>query len=402
MSVLVKKEASDKTPAVSEMMSFQDLIEREPEGTSRGHGGSVGKSEATSLLTSFTAYLPAEGIDSTLQHIASLYPGISEIITLPEKTHEGRVCRAIRLRAKSAKRKKGLLLLGGVHAREILNPDLLIKFAMALCQAYISKTQLTFGGRTYTNKDVKQIMEKIEMYIFPLVNPDGRSYVQSPTGDVWWRKNRNPNPGLPSKGVDLNRNYDFLWESGIGTSADSSADIYKGKQPNSEPETKNVIYLLEKYKNIAYVLDIHSYSELVLYPWGDDENQTHDPKMNFRNHVYDGTRGHPGDSSYREYIHQKDLDWYETVGKKIGDGISSVRRTTYKIQPGMNLYPTSGTCHDYVYSFRYIRPDNPIMGFTIETGKRFQPSYSEAKNIMSEVSTGLIEACLEFSKLPKT
>ena len=104
-----------------------------------------------------------------------------------------------------------------VHAREILNPDLLVKLALNLCEAYTSNIGLKFGEKSYSADDIKQIVENLELFLFPLVNPDGRSFVQAPNGDVWWRKNKNPNPGLPQKGVDLNRNYDFLWDSGIGT-----------------------------------------------------------------------------------------------------------------------------------------------------------------------------------------
>jgi hypothetical protein len=140
--------------------------------------------------------------------------------------------------------------------------------------------------------------------------------------------------------VDLNRNYDFLWHSGIGTS-DPSSEIFKGTAPNSEPETKNVIHLVNTYNNIICVLDIHSYSELILYPWGDDETQTHDPGMNFLNPVYDGVRGHLGDSDYREYIHKKDLDSYIFMGNKIKNAISSLRGKNYKVIQSMNLYPTT-------------------------------------------------------------
>ena len=107
--------------------------------------------------------------------------------------------------------------MGGVHAREILNPDLLVKLALNLCEAYTSNIGLKFGEKSYSADDIKQIVENLELFLFPLVNPDGRSFVQAPNGDVWWRKNKNPNPGLPHRGVDLNRNYDFLWDSGIGT-----------------------------------------------------------------------------------------------------------------------------------------------------------------------------------------
>ena len=99
-------------------------------------------------------------------------------------------------------------------------------------------------------------------------------------------------------------------------------------------------------------------------------------------------------ATYREYIHKKDLGWYESTGKRIRNAIASSRGRVYEAQPGMGLYPTSGTCDDYVYTLRYANTNRNITGFTIETGTRFQPDYSEAKNIMSEVSAGLVEGCL--------
>lgn len=91
---------------------------------------------------------------------------------------------------------------------------------------------------------------------------------------------------------------------------------------------------------------------------------------------------------------EKDLDWYISAGQRIKDAIGAVRGTGYTIQPGMKLYPTSGTCHDYVYSLRYNGANRMIMGFTIETAKRFQPEFSEARYIIPEVCAGLIESCL--------
>lgn len=399
--VFVKKEAIKKTPATEEVVPFQNIIEKREQSFREDKKKEAKTESDTSLLLSmppsFDGYLSSEGIDSALQYIAKSYPEITELIVMPEKTHEKRTCKLIKIGKKNSTSKNGILFLGGVHAREILNPDLLVKLSLELCHAYTSKTGLAFGGKLYENNDIRQIVETTELYIFPLVNPDGRSFVQSPTGDVWWRKNRNANPGLQAQGVDLNRNYDFLWDSGIGTSTNPTKDIYRGASSNSEPETKNVIHVINKYQNIRCLVDVHSYSELILYPWGDDENQTTDPDMNFRNSDYDGYRGHPEDSIYKEYIYKKDLDWYEMVGKKMRDSIASVRGKVYEVQPSMNLYPTSGTCHDYVYTLRYNGANRHIMGFTIETANRFQPPYSEAINVMSEVSAGLMEACLEYS-----
>ena len=55
-------------------------------------------------------------------------------------------------------------------------------------------------------------------------------------------------------------------------------------------------------------LSYHSYSELVLYPWGDDQNQTTDPNQNFQNPAFDGQRGTPG-NNYKEYI-PADVEYY--------------------------------------------------------------------------------------------
>ncbi len=345
--VLVKKQSPNSSPANSQIMSFSEGIQKVE---------TKKQAKATSV-PSFTGYLTSEGIESSLQQLPILYPSISQLIILPEKSHEGRTSRAIKIGVNTPPAqqypKSGMLFLGGVHAREIVNPDLLVKFAFDLCGAYTTKTGMKFGPKSYEADDIKKIVENLELYIFPLVNPDGRSYVQSPSGDIWWRKNKNPNPGLSAQGVDINRNYDFLWDSGIGTSTNPVREIYRGVKALSEPETRNVVHLINNYQNIACVIDVHSYSELILYPWGDDENQTDDPDMNFKNPDYDGQRGSPGDTTYKEYIHKKDLEWYESTGKRIRNAIASVRGRVYEAEPGMGLYPTSGTCDDFVYTLRY-------------------------------------------------
>ncbi len=297
-----------------------------------------------------TGYLSVTGIASVLQHLASTYSSICQLIPLPEASIEEQTIRALKLAGGEGGARRGVLLLAGVHARELINPDLLVWFALRLCQAYTANSGLTFGARTYEAETIQLLVNGLDLFFLPLVNPDGRAFVQSPTGYAMWRKNRNPNPGMPCMGVDLNRNFDFLWSSGIGTSPNSCSDIFKGHGAFSEPETRNVRYLLDTYPNIGYFADVHSYSELLLYPWGDDDNQTIDPTMNFQNPAYDGQRGTPGDSLYREYIPQSDLDWYVSTGNRVRDAIAAVRGRTYTVQQGVGLYPTTGTSEDYVYT----------------------------------------------------
>lgn len=340
-------------------------------------------------------YLTATGIESCLQYLASTYPSICQLIMMPEQSVEGRTIRAIKIANGTGANRRAVLFIGGVHARELVNPDLLVSLALKLCQSYTAGTGLTFGGKSFESGTIKLLVDAMDIFFLPLVNPDGRVFVQSPSGNAMWRKNRNPNPGLPCKGVDINRNYDFLHSSGIGTSPDSCSDVFKGSGAFSEPETRNVRYMLDTFPKILGMADVHSYMELILHPWGDDNNQTTDPTMNFQNPVFDGLRGTSGDIVYREYIPPTDLDTFVKMGVRMRDTIAAVRGRVYTVEQAVLLYPTSGTSKDYSYSRNFVdATKRKVFAYTVETGTQFQPAYSEALNVIAEVSAGLIEFCM--------
>src|SRR5712692_5235552 len=339
-------------------------------------------------------YLSAAGIEACLQWLAATYPAICQLILLPELSVEGRTCRCVKIANGAGSDRHGVLFLGGVHAREIVNPDLLVNWALAVCDAYTRNVGLTFGGKSYAASDVQLMVNALDIFVFPLVNPDGRVYVQAPGGNAMWRKNRNPNPGLPRKGVDINRNYDLLWSSGIGTSSSSCSDVFKGPAAFSEPETRNVRSLVDNYPNIECFIDIHSYSEDILFPWGDDNDQTTDPNQNFQNPAFNGLRGTLGDAAYNEYIPSSDLDWYSRTGNRMRDAIAAVRGRVYTVMQSTGLYPTSGTSDDYAYSRNFVDTGKrKVYAYTVETGREFQPPYAEGLNIIAEVSAGLVEFC---------
>jgi carboxypeptidase T len=342
-----------------------------------------------------TGYLTATGIEACLQFLASTYPSICKLFIMPEKSIEGRTIRAIKIGKGSGAKRHAVLFIGGVHAREVVNPDLLVSLALKLCRAYIGGTGLTFGGKVFNAPTIKLIVEAMDIYVLPLVNPDGRVFVQSPSGDAMWRKNRNPNPGLPCKGVDINRNYDFLFSSGIMTSSSSCSDVFKGSAAFSEPETRNVRHMLDRFPQICCMADVHSYSQLILYPWGDDNNQTTDPAMNFQNPVFDGLRGTSGDTAYKEFIPEADLDFFVATGNRMRDAIAEVAGTVYTVEQAVLLYPTSGTSKDYSYSRHFVdATKRKVSAYTVETGTQFQPTYATALNVIREVSAGLVRFCL--------
>lgn len=45
-------------------------------------------------------------------------------------------------------------------------------------------------------------------------------------------------------------------------------ETYHGPYPNSEPEVKSIVDFVKSHGNIKAFVSIHSYSQLLLYPYG--------------------------------------------------------------------------------------------------------------------------------------
>src|SRR4029450_11896341 len=126
-------------------------------------------------------------------------------------------------------------------------------------------------------------------------------------------------------------------------------ESYVGPRPASEPETRNVIWLLDRFPNIRYLIDLHSYGETILHSWGTDQNQSDNPRMNFRNRAYDGKRGLIHDDLYREHIARADEKAAVSMGRSIAAAIERVRGRKYRVQQSVGLYPTAASTDDYAY-----------------------------------------------------
>lgn len=350
----------------------------------------------------------------------------TELITLPNQTWEGRTCQAIRIHH-GATASNGVYLLGGVHAREWGSPDILINFVQLLTDAYRNGTGINQGGAGVSAEQVRTIVDTLDIVVFPQANPDGRHY--SMTVDPMWRKNRRPaKPGDPGchsgggdgPGVDINRNYDFLWDfrttfdsaAPVATSADPCAETYYGPGAASEPETANVVWLLDQSSSVAYFIDIHSFGEDILYNWGDDDDQVTDTSMSFSNPEYNGKRGIPdttagGDpDKYREFIPAGDRHTAIALGTIMRDAIGAAHGRQYTLKQSVGLYPTSGTSDDYAYSRSFLDSSRrTVLGYTIEWGpqrssipKSFHPDYPDMVPIIEEITAGLLAFCLAVTR----
>ena len=150
------------------------------------------------------------------------------------------------------------LYVGVHHAREAITPISVLYWMWTLLDGYGSDPTATF------------LVDNRRLFFVPVLNPDGYLYNQQtdPSGGGFWRKNRRDNGG-GTDGVDLNRNYGYLWGlDNTGSSPDPGSQTYRGPGPFSEPETQALRDFLEDGRSVSVAMNYHSYSNLLLYPWG--------------------------------------------------------------------------------------------------------------------------------------
>jgi carboxypeptidase T len=170
--------------------------------------------------------------------------------------------------------KPKLFAMAAIHAREYATAELLTRFAEFLVNNHA------------VNPDVTWLLDYQEIHLLLQANPDGRKQAEA---QILWRKNTNNDhcTDTPFRGVDLNRNFGFQWGCCGGSSAEECSEIYRGPAAASEPETQAIQdYVRAQFPDqreddlsaaapitaTGVFLDIHSYGELVLWPWGTSDS----------------------------------------------------------------------------------------------------------------------------------
>ena len=195
-----------------------------------------------------------------LNNMATLFPNLVKAKTqLDSLTIEGRLVYWLKISDNpNIDENEPEMLYNAVHhAREPASVSQLLMYMYYLLENY------------NTNPEVKYLVDNLEMYFVPCINPDGYIYNEttSPGGGGMWRKNRKDN-GDGTFGIDLNRNYDYNWGfDNIGSSPNTSSDTYRGTSGFSEPETQNLKNFCNAHQ-FKLTLNYHTYGNLLIYPWG--------------------------------------------------------------------------------------------------------------------------------------
>ncbi|MCB0351117.1 MAG: zinc carboxypeptidase [Bdellovibrionales bacterium] len=262
-------------------------------------------------------------LTTELEKLAAANPGLVRLSSIG-KSLEGRELHLITLSTDGDDMSRpAVFFMGGHHAREHLSVEMALKLSQYLVQQYKSD-----------NPRVTPLLANRTVYIVPLVNPDGAEFDVSAGDYKLWRKNRRNNGS--AYGVDLNRNYGFGWGGG-GASTSPSNDTYRGPSAFSEPETQAVKQFIDTHDNINIVLTYHTFSALILYPWG---------------------------QKYEHIETEKDYMVHKTMAETMA------RWNGYTPQQSSELYIASGDTTDWAYGV------HGIISFTFE----LDPGMSPDKN----------------------
>jgi len=198
---------------------------------------------------SWTEYHQQDDIESFLDYLADTYDFV-EVESIGE-SFEGRPMRVVKVCKNGCGNKPAMWIDGGIHAREWISPASVTWMMKELIENDAEHSDLT---------------EQLDWYILSIVNPDGYAYTK--TNDRLWRKTRTSNSLGICHGTDANRNWGYQWNTG-GSSGNGCSDTYHGPEAFSEVENRNIRdFVLERKDQIKFFNTIHSYSQLVLLPWG--------------------------------------------------------------------------------------------------------------------------------------
>ncbi|XP_055295225.1 zinc carboxypeptidase-like [Sitodiplosis mosellana] len=190
---------------------------------------------------------------------AAIYKWLDELIRRHRKiltdytygrSYENRPLRAVKLSHKAGN--PTIFIESTIHAREWIT---------VATATYILNELLTSR-----DAEIKALAKNFDWVFVPIVNVDGYEFAH--TTNRLWRKNRNPYSDMWNcVGADLNRNFDFH-HTEEGSSTDSCDETYAGPSSFSEPETLALSKFIKTFDNIKLYLSFHSYSQLLLFPYG--------------------------------------------------------------------------------------------------------------------------------------
>lgn len=298
-------------------------------------------------LGSFGGYHNHNEMLAELDEMHSLFPDLISVKAPASTTTtiEGRPIYMVRIsnNPEIDQDKPKVLYTGLIHAREPAGMQQMLFQMWYLLENYA------------TNPEIEYLVNNLELFFIPCVNPDGYIHNQNtdPNGGGMWRKNKRMNAG-GSVGVDLNRNFGYMWGyNNSGSSTDGNSMTYRGTSGFSEPETQVIKEVCES-RAFSLALNNHTYSDILIYPFGYDNVLT------------------PDSSIFIEYA------------KRMTQANGYAYGTCYQT---LN-YTSNGGSDDWFYGEQTTK--NKILAFTPEAGSPSEGFWPQANKI-EEICSGHTE-----------
>lgn len=318
-----------------------------------------------------TCYRTVEETEASMLALAQAHPDLVELRSIGESWRltqglSGFPIRVVRVTNRTVPGPKPkLFVMASVHAREYAPAEVLTRFVERLVGGYGSDADATW------------MLDHFELHALLQANPDGRKLAEAQWSSTAAGQRKNANASVCAAtrlGVDLNRNYPFGWNSAAGgSSGDPCSDTFRGAFGNSEPETSAVVaYLRGEFPAArgpaitdaapdttpGMFIDLHSFSRLVLWPWG-----------NIATPAPNGAA-------------------LQTLGRRLAwfNG--------YTPQQSPGLYLTDGTTVDFAYG------DRGIAAFTFELGTAFFESCGSFENIIVPDNLKALTFALRTARRP--
>jgi hypothetical protein len=269
-----------------------------------------------------------------MDSIHAVYPSLTTARDSIGHTHQGRAMWAMKISDNPGvdEDEPEFFINALIHAREPMGMEATVRFISHLLDNYGTDSLITY------------LVDNREFYFVPVVNPDGYEYNRQtdPYGGGMWRKNRRNNDG--SYGVDLNRNWGYMWGyDDDGSSPSPYDETYRGPSAFSEPE----IEAMRQYVNSHHfdvVMNFHTYGNYFLYAYGYDD------------------------------IYSEDQPLFEVLGDTVTSFNGYAPGTAWEL-----LYNTNGDAVDWQYGERTEKPK--VFGFTIEIGDWFDGFWPDPDRI---------------------
>ena len=306
--------------------------------------------------------------NTEMKDLAKKHPGLVKLFEMKRPSLEGRTIFGVEIASNVkdvATDGRPIYYIDGVHhAREWPAAEYTMLFIHHLVESF---------GK---DKEVTSLLKRARVIAVPIVNVDGFDYSREAAVqnsnlagvngfEGYWRKNRRSLTGVTvpvaqknpdAYGVDPNRNYSYLWgDSAGGSSGVQLNATYRGSEPFSEPETRNVRDIILG-RPVVGVVTNHTYQATVLRTGGGKAPEDH---------------------------------LLEPIGARMAKILGYENN-------GSVGYPTTGTTDDWAYA------TVGALGFTIENGAiGFHPPYDQEIGSFWKEHMEAFEVMLDVSASPR-